>query len=238
MKLLLTSSGLRNESLREALGSLLDKLAGECKCVYIPTSYHAAGGDVSWLVEEINTFHALGWEEFAMLDIAVKSAWDRGLWWPKIEEADVIVMGGGNAPYLSYWLQRSGLFEALPELLKNKVYVGVSAGSMMLTAGIVSSVIGQTDNPEDWGGLGGRRPSAYPAEQQSDKTLELVDFLFRPHWHKPDPRYENLTEEAVRRAYRYFQKPIYLVDDQTAIKVVDSKVEVVSEGEWVLIDHD
>src|SRR5690606_10780127 len=127
MKLLLTSSGLRNESLREALRSLLDKPAGECNCVYIPTSCHAARGDMSWLMEEMISFYALGWKEFVVLDVAVKSEWDKSLWWPKIEEADVIVMGGGNAPYLSYWLQRSGLFEALPEFLKTKVYVGVSA---------------------------------------------------------------------------------------------------------------
>lgn len=237
MKLLLTSSGLRNESLREALRSLLDKPAGECNCVYIPTSCHPARGDMSWLMEEMISFYALGWKEFVVLDVAVKSEWDKSLWWPKIEQADVIVMGGGNAPYLSYWLQKSGLFAALPELLKTKVYAGVSAGSMMLTAGITSSMIGQTDNPADWGAEG-RKTGSYPEDERSDKTLGLTDFLFRPHWGKPDPKYANLNEEAVRRAYKQLRKPIYLVDDQTAIKIVDDELEVVSEGKWVLVDSE
>ncbi len=237
MKLLLTSSGLRNESQCEALREMLDKPVGECRCVYIPTSYNAARGDMAWLMEEMGSFYGLGWKEFVVLDIAVKTDWDKSLWWPKIEEADVIVMGGGNAPYLSYWLQRSGLFEALPELLKTKVYVGVSAGSMMLTAGITSSKIGQTDNPEDWGAEG-KRTNAYPDDQRSDRTLGLLDFLFRPHWHKDDPKYANLTEEAVRKAHKYYQKPIYLVDDNTGIKIVDSKLEIISEGKWLLVDHE
>lgn len=238
MKLLLTSSGLRNESQREALRSMLDKPVGESNCVFIPTSYHAATGDMSWLMDEMSSFYGLGWKQFIVLDIAVKSAWDKDLWWPKIEEADAIVMGGGNAPYLSYWLQKSGLFEALPELLKTKVYAGISAGSMMLTAGITSSKIGQTDNPEAWGAEG-KNNGAYPSDQRSDKTLGLLDFMFRPHWHKATPKYKNLTPEAVRKAYAVVKKPIYLVDDQTGIKIEDGKPpEIISEGKWVLIDSE
>lgn len=154
-----------------------------------------------------------------------------------IREADVIVVGGGNAPYLSYWLQESGLFEALPDLLKTKVYAGISAGSMMLTAGILSSKVGQTDSPDDWGAEG-RNTGTYPAEQRLDRTLGLTDFMFRPHWRREDPKYDNLNPEAVRKAYAHFKKPIYLVDDQTAIKIADGELEVISEGKWLLIDHE
>lgn len=236
MKLLLTSSGLRNESQREALRGMLGRPASECRCVYIPTSYHAAKRDMTWFVEETGSIHALGWKEFTLLDVAVKGLWPKELWWPLIENADVIVMGGGQFGYLSYWLQKTGLFDALPGLLKTKVYVGISAGSMIVTARPTQSNIGQTDDPKDWN-VKLNDPSL-PEGQVSDKALGLFDFLFRPHWHKNDPKYANLTEEAVRKAYKYYQKPIYLVDDQTAIKIVDNGLEVVSEGKWVLVDSE
>jgi len=236
MKLLLTSSGLRNESLKGALRSMLDKPVGECNFLFIPTSYHGAAGDMTWLVEDFYNAHRMGWKQFLVLDIAVKSNWDKKLWWHIIGEADVIQMGGGNSAYLSYWLQKSGLFEALPELLKTKVYVGISAGSMVLTAGLTSANIGESDDPADY--EVNLRDPRVAAGELSDKTLGLTDFLFRPHWGKSDPKYANLNGEAVRRAYKVLQKPIYLVDDDTAIKIVDGEVEVISEGKWVLVDSE
>ncbi|HTH72250.1 MAG TPA: Type 1 glutamine amidotransferase-like domain-containing protein [Candidatus Pristimantibacillus sp.] len=233
MKLLLTSSGLHNKSLQSALAGMLDKPVSECNFLFIPTSYHGAVSDMTWLVEDFYNAHSMGWKQFMVLDIAVKSSWDKELWWPMIEQADVIQMGGGNAQYLSYWLQKSGLFDALPEPLKTKVYVGVSAGSMVLTAGLTSANIGQSENYEI-----DLNDPRLPAGQASDKTLGLTDFLFRPHWHKPGPKYENLTEETVRKAYEVLKKPIYLVDDETGIKIVDGQLEVISEGQWVLVDSE
>lgn len=234
MKLLLTSSGLRNESLREALRGMLDKPASECNFLFIPTSYHGAVSDMTWLVDDFYNAHRMGWKKFMVLDIAVKDSWDKKLWWHMIEEADVIQMGGGNASYLSYWLQKSGLFDALPELLKTKVYIGISAGTMVMTAGLQSHDILSEDVPESY-----EVPlddPKLPPGQVSRKTLELTDFLFRPHWGKPEPKYDKLNEAAVHKAYTVLKKPIYLVDDETGIKIVDGKLEVISEGRWVLVD--
>jgi dipeptidase E len=234
MKLLLTSSGLHNESLKEALRGMLDKPTSECNFLFIPTSYHGAVSDMSWLVNDISQSHSMGCKQYMILDIAVKSSWPKELWWPLIDEADVIMVGGGNAGYLSYWLQKSGLFDALPELLKTKVYVGISAGSMIMTTGLQSSTIGQPDAPADYEIL--LDDPRLPPGEVSRKSLGLMDFLFRPHWHKPQPKYDTLTEESVRKAYKVLQKPIYLVDDETGIKIVDGQLEVISEGKWVLVD--
>jgi len=236
MKLLLTSSGLHNESLKAALRGMLAKPVGECSFLFIPTSYHAAVSDMSWLVDDIYQSHSMGWKQYLVLDIAVKSSWDKKLWWHMIEEADVIMVGGGNAGYLSYWLEKSGLFEVLPELLKTKVYVGVSAGSMVMTAGLQSTRIGNPDAPADY--EVNLDDPTLPIGQVSRKSLGFVDFLFRPHWHKPHPKYDSLTEEAVRKAYAVIKKPIYLVDDETGIKIVDGQLEVISEGKWVLVDSE
>lgn len=40
----------------------------------------------------------------------------------------------------------------------------------------------------------------------------------------------------MERAAAKVDYPLYAVDDETAIKVVDGKVEVVSEGEWKLFE--
>jgi dipeptidase E len=233
MKLLLTSSGLHNESLKEALRGMLDKPVSECNFLFVPTSYHGAASDMTWFVEDIYNAHSMGWKQFLVLDIAVKSSWDKNLWWPMVEQADVIQMGGGNAGYLSYWLQKSGLFDALPELLKTKVYVGISAGSMVMTAGLASAAIADPTMPADYQ-LPPEDPRL-PKGQISRETLGLTNFLFRPHWGKPGPKYQNLTPEAVRKAYAVLKKPIYLVDDETGIKIIDDKLEVISEGKWTLI---
>lgn len=159
------------------------KKPSECNFVFIPTSYGGGSGDMTWLVNDIYEAHAMGWKEFRFLDIAVKWNWDKKLWWPVIETADVIMVGGGNAGFLSYWMQKAGLFDALPELLKTKVYVGVSAGSMVMTAGLNTASMAVSQGKYE---LDLNDPSV-PAGQISSKTMGYTDFLFRPHWHKPTP---------------------------------------------------
>lgn len=232
MKLLLTSSGLANDSLKNALREMLGKPTSECNFVFILTSYSGASGDMSWLVDDIYQAHRMGWKEFRLLDIAVKWSWDKKLWWPVIEQADVIMVGGGNCGFLSYWMQKAGLFDAMPELLKTKVYVGASAGSMVMTAGLQTASMSVKDGKYEMD----RNDPNIPPDQMSAKTLGYTDFLFRPHWHKPTPKYKNLTPKAMEEAYKVVKKPIYLVDDQTGIKIEKGKTEVVSEGKWLLID--
>jgi dipeptidase E len=42
------------------------------------------------------------------------------------------------------------------------------------------------------------------------------------------PRAAELIDEVAKD----IEIPLYAIDDQTAVKVVDGKVEVVSEGTW------
>ena len=71
-----------------------------------------------------------------------------------------------------------------------------------------------------------------PASAGSAKTLPLVDFVVRPHFRSdyfPQTTPENVGKWADRVAH-----PLYAIDDQSALKVVDGKVEEVSEGTWRL----
>jgi dipeptidase E len=61
-----------------------------------------------------------------------------------------------------------------------------------------------------------------------DRTLGVVDFSIFPHL---DVFPTNTMADAERWAAG-IAGPAYAIDDQTAIKVTDDTVEVVSEGQW------
>jgi dipeptidase E len=148
-----------------------------------------------------------------------------------LEEADAIFVGGGNTFYLSYWMQRQGLFEFLPELLKTKVYAGISAGSIIAGANIktASDALAKVETlkDEDYDLLG-------PEGESSAKTLKFVDFVFRPHLNST--YFPLVVKERLEQKAKYFDVPLYAVDDESALKVVDGKVKVISEGNWLVLN--
>jgi dipeptidase E len=130
---------------------------------------------------------------------------------PAVRQADVLLVNGGDPMYLCHWMRQSGLAELLPSL-PDTVYVGLSAGSMVMTPRIGEDFVG-------W-----RPPSG------RDETLGMVDFSIFPHLDNPD-----LPENTMANAERWaaaMTVPSYAIDDQTAIRVVDGAVEVISEGQW------
>ena len=229
MKLLLCSQTFTNDSLRNALRRLLDKPTTQSNFVYIPTAANTVRSN-HWMVRDMYEAERLGWKSFNVVDLAVTAHWPKDLWWQTIEDADVIMVGGGNSGYLSYWMYESGLAQKLPELLKTKVYVGSSAGSMFTTPSQASSSGGLKNAPSYEFPLD---DPEVPKGQIRRQTLNLVPFLFRPHWHAPTA--PDITEEITQKAANDLKLPIYLVDDQTAIKVMGEHVEVISEGEWRLL---
>lgn len=230
MKLLLTSAGITNDSIRAALVELLGKPFAEASAVCVPTAIYAlpGGPNDSW---EILRALDLGWREYGVLELTALPTLPEELWLPTVEAADVIIVGGGNTGYLSYWLHQSGLAARLPALLKTTLYVGVSAGSMMLTHNLnvhrptLETTGVYYDDEYD---------EAAPAGAGSDQTLKLLDFVIRPHLNAdyfPQITLERMAQSAAKQAV-----PLYAFDDQTALKVVDGQVEVVSEGAWKLFD--
>ena len=115
--------------------------------------------------------------------------------------------------YLCHWMRQSGLADLLPSL-RETVYVGLSAGSMVMTPSIGEDFVG-------W-----KPPTG------GDRTLGMVDFSIFPHLD-----HEDLPDNSMADAERWaagMPVPAYAIDDQTAIKVTDGTVEVVSEGHWKL----
>lgn len=225
MKLLLTSGGFFNDAQVSALGDLLGKPFAHAKAVFIPTAADAERGDKSWLVKDLSTIGGFGWQEFEVLDLAAVSSLPKQEWWPVLEQADAIIVGGGNTFYLSYWFERSGLFAVMSELLKDKVYVGISAGSMVVTDSLhASSMDGQKLIDPDYNEVG-------PTGQSLAESAKLVPFVLRPHMNSP---FFSITEETVKELATKLDVPVYAIDDETAIKVVDGKITIISKGKWKL----
>lgn len=219
MKLLLTSAGISNPTIHNALTALLGKAVGEATALFIPTAIYGIrnGGDIVRRVicgQLGDPFCDMGWKSLGLLELTAMPSIKRELWLPLLEETDTLLVGGGDCQYLTYWMRQSGLAELLPSLLNKMVYVGLSAGSMIMTS---------------YGTTYGNH--TLPAE--TDKCLGLLDLAIHPHLDYPtfpDNYMGNLENLAAT-----LPMPSYLIDDQTALKVIDGVVEVVSEGNWKLV---
>ncbi len=220
MKLLLTSAGIKNTSIHNALVELLGKPIAESSALCIPTASYGhpmAGPASAWRFisgnEPRTPMCELGWKSLGVLELTALPSIGDELWAPLVQETDVLLVNGGDPLYLYYWMRQSGLADLLPSLHQT-VWVGLSAGSMVMTPRIGEDFVGWT--PPTGG----------------DETMGIVDFSIFPHLDHADLPH-NTMAHAERWAAR-MTVPAYAIDDQTAIKIDDDTVEVVSEGHWKL----
>ena len=219
MRLLLTSAGIKNPSIHHALVDLLGKPIAEASALCIPTAGYAnpGGAERAWTFitgrEPRTPMCELGWQSLGVLELTALPSIDEERWVPQVRETDVLLVNGGDPLYLYHWMRQSGLADLLPSL-RETVWVGLSAGSMVMTPRIGEDFVGWKPPTGD------------------DRTLGIVDFSIFPHLD-----HEDLPENTMAHAERWaagMPVPCYAIDDQTAIKVTDGTVEVVSEGHWKL----
>jgi dipeptidase E len=220
MKLLLTSAGIRNASIHNALVELLGKPIADCNALCIPTAGYGhpqTSPDKAWKFisgrEPRTPMCELGWKSLGVLELTALPSIDEEKWVPWVRETDVLLVNGGDALYLCYWMRQSGLADMLPELPET-VWVGLSAGSMVMTPRIGEDFVG-------W-----KPPTG------GDETLGIVDFSICPHL-AHDGMPGNSMAEAEQWAAG-IAGPAYAIDDETAFKVVDGAVAIISEGQWKL----
>jgi dipeptidase E len=219
MRFLLTSAGIKNTSIHDALVDLLGKPIAESSALCIPTAAYGhpmAGPGAAWRFisgrEPRTPMCELGWKSLGVLELTALPSLDEELWVPIVQETDVLLVNGGDPLYLCYWMRQSGLADLLPSL--RAVWVGLSAGSLVMAPSIGKDFVRWT--PPTGG----------------DETLGMVDFAMFPHLD-----HEDLPDNSMADAERWaavMPVPAYAIDDQTAIKVTDGAGEVVSEGHWKL----
>jgi len=219
MKLLLTSAGIKNASIHKALVEMLGKPIADSNALCIPTAGYghpqgSPAGAWRFITGQASTpMCEFGWKSLGVLELTALPSIDQERWVSWVREADVLLVNGGDALYLCHWMRQSGLADLLPSLPET-VWVGLSAGSMVMTPRIGEDFVG-------W------KPPA-----GGDETLGIVDFSIFPHLD-----HEMMPENTMAGAERWaagIPGPAYAIDDETAITVVDGNVEVVSEGHWKL----
>jgi dipeptidase E len=222
MKVLLTSAGIKNASIRSALVGLLGKPIADSNALCIPTAgyghpHGSPGGAWRFISGHASTpMCELGWKSLGVLELTALPSIDYDRWVSWVSETDVLLVNGGDALYLHHWMRESGLADLLPSL-RETVWVGLSAGSMVMTPRIGEDFVG-------W----------KPPAGGDDSTLGMVGFSIFPH-----VDHEDLPENTMAAAEKWAAGlgcPAYAIDDQTAIQVVDGTVEIISEGHWKLFN--
>ncbi len=218
MKLLLTSGGIKNATIHTALVGLLGKPVAESSALCIPTAIYAfpGGADKAWQLitgRAASPLCGLGWKSLGVLELTALPSIAEEAWVPTVRQTNALLVGGGDPLYLCHWMRQSGLADLLPSL-DQAVYVGVSAGSLVMAPNIGADFV--------YGGppTGG------------DRALGMVDFAMFPHLD-----HEAMPDHSMANADRWaagLPVPGYAIDDQTAIKVTAGAVEVISEGHWKL----
>jgi dipeptidase E len=223
MRFLLTSAGITNASIHDALVDLLGKPIAESSALCIPTAAYGhpmAGPGAAWRFISGRSpcpMCELDWKSLGVLELTALPSIGEEQWVPVVRETNVLLVDGGDALFLCHWMRRSGLADLLPSL-RETVWVGLSAGSMVMTPRIGKEFVESYLWKPPTGG---------------DSTLGIVDFSIFPH-----VDHENLPDNSMANAERWaagIPGPAYAIDDQTAIRVTDGTVEVVSEGHWKLL---
>jgi len=221
MKLLLTSAGIKNPSIENALVDLLGKPIAESHALCIPTAQYGhpnvGPGAGPWRFisgrEPRTPMCELGWKSLGVLELTALPTIDQERWVPLVRDTDVLLVAGGDALYLFHWMRQSGLVDLMPSLPET-VWVGLSAGSMVMTPRIGEDFVGWKPPTGD------------------DTTLGMVDFSIFPHLAREGMPGNSMAEAEDWAAG--IPGPAYAIDDETAIRVSDGAVEVVSEGHWRL----
>ena len=213
MKFLLTSAGLSNKSLKETFLNLVGKPAKKIKVSFIPTAANIFPGDKSWLIKDLAALIEIG----TQVDIVDISALPIEIIKTRLEDTDVLFFEGGSEFYLMEQIIKSGLDKLLPNLLASRLWVGVSAGSMVPGLHLLVSNNDLYEEP-----IGTNKDMA---------GLRFIDFNVLPHLDSkffPGMRVRNIKKMASKDNY-----PAYVIDDNTGIIVNDNKIQIVSEGKWI-----
>lgn len=218
MKLLLTASGLRNVTLRDGLRDLLGKPLETANIAYVPTASAAEPGDHGWFVADMSRLHGLGRREFDILEL---HGLPRQMVLDRLLHADAVYVQCGSHYHLARSITGNGLAEGFLEGLESRVYVGVSSGSMIFSRNLTehsADVIVDAADPHVLG------------TTTVEPPFGLFDWYLKPHLYSPDfpERDDAWADRIVERT----DFPIYFIEDDTAIRVSDDKVDVISEGQW------
>jgi len=216
MKFLLTSAGITNNTIASALADLTGKPLSETNLLFVSSATNTEGGDKRWLIRNLNDFDRIGFQSIDIMDIA---GIPESNWKPRFDSADIICFGGGNEIYLSELLNRAEIKRYLTDFPAGKVYMGISAGSMVAGKFMPNELY----------------PLVFPEESFGDiaaPALGLYNFCFIPHLNSEF--FAHIRKENLETLKGRFIDTVYSTDDETAIAIDDGKINIIGKGDsWI-----
>ena len=216
MRLVLTSGGISNKSIENELKNIIGKDLKGLKMIFCTTASNYEGGDMNdWLIKDIIHFKDLGFK----IDVCDINGINKENFLPRFEWSDVIYFEGGNTQWLRRCIKSSGLENHLKSLLETRVWIGTSAGSIVLCPTICNSCQDLFDD----------NIQVYPTD-----GLGLVDFQFVPHLN--NEFFPKIKKEYILNASKNLKaidgKKLLVMDDNGAVFIDNGKTKIVSEGNW------
>jgi len=201
MRLLLTSSGLANEKIKQFFVSQFDRVDNKTAALVTCTR-----------TEEEQAYVDVSKKELADLGIKVEEInISRDDIFEEYPECDIYYVCGGNTFHILDRLRTTGVEKILIEAVKrNKFYVGVSAGSVLAGPDIEVAGIGKDGDINDIG-------------LHNYGSLHLVPFIIFPHYK------EGNKKEAIDFKKYRFQEPIIALTDSQALFVSDGEYVLLGE---------
>ena len=209
MRLLLTSTGLSHPDTTQAFLELIARPPAETKVAFVPTAARS--------VEEL---HYVNESKKELLGLGINNIFDVDLKNTPADQvlsADILYVCGGNTFYLLNAVRQTGFDKTIKQFVdSDKLYLGVSAGTILVTPSIQIAAVEPFD-PNDVG--------------LTDLTgLNLVDFEISVH----TP--EIVSLENVEKYTQNHKTKLYAISDQTALKVVDNQVEVIGARQFQIFN--
>ncbi len=215
MKFLLTSSGLQNSVIADALSALVGKPLSETALLFVPTAANTGTEDKGWLIENLVQFQRYNFKSIDIVDIATPAE----VWKPHFLIADVVCLGGGDEKYLARVMKETQFKEFIVPLLTSKVYMGISAGSMVVGHFLPLGLSAEVFPEESFGG-------------EEVTTMNLCDIVFIPHLNSG--WFKKVRKEFLETLKDKLDRTTYAADDETALRIDGENTEVVGEGEhWL-----
>lgn len=219
MKLLLTSAGITNGAIADALAELAGRPLTELSIIHIPTAANTEGGDKGWVINDLVNLQK---QQFKSVDILDVAAVGPEIWHPRLAAADIICFGGGNEQYLAKVCKEIGMKDFLLSIMEKKVYMGISAGSMVAGKYLPHELSAVLYPEEDF-------------HDTAEQPMELYGFCFIPHL--DSEWFAHVRTETLAGMKSRFAHPVYSTDDQTAVALHDGSLKIVGSGaHWTSAD--
>ena len=196
---------------------LLQKPSYDVEVAFITTASKPEE-DLDYLQKDLEIMKGVGFN-VEQIDIEGKS---EGQLMKLLELKDIIFVEGGNTYYLLKAINECKFEKVLRKLLKSgKVYIGVSAGSMVAGKTIMTSV---------WRGeVNGKNKNRVKLKKL--KGMNLVPFDIFVHY---ETKYAEIIKRKMKNPKKRFKKLRILTDGQ-ALLVQGKEIDLIGDGEAVII---